>query len=39
MFGAYAVTDGTLAWTGEPAGTLMACPDELRLRTSGSAVS
>lgn len=29
MFGAYALTDGTLAWTGEPAGTLMACPDEL----------
>lgn len=29
MFGAYAVTDGTLAWTGEPAGTLIACSDEL----------
>ena len=26
---AYDVTDGTLAWTGEPAATMMACPDEL----------
>ena len=26
---AYDVTDGTLAWTGEPAATMMACPDDL----------
>ena len=27
---AYDVTDGTLAWTGEPAATMMACPDDLQ---------
>lgn len=26
---AYDVTDGTLAWTGEPTATMMACPDDL----------
>ena len=26
---AYDVTDGTLAWTGEPAATMMACSDDL----------
>ena len=26
---AYDVTDGTLAWTGDPAATMMACPDDL----------
>ena len=26
---AYDVTDGTLKWTGEPAATMMACPDDL----------
>jgi heat shock protein HslJ len=29
MSAAYDVTDGTLAWTGEPAATMMACPDDL----------
>jgi heat shock protein HslJ len=29
MSAAYDVTDGTLAWTGEPASTMMACSDEL----------
>jgi heat shock protein HslJ len=26
---AYEINDGTLAWTGEPAATMMACPDDL----------
>jgi heat shock protein HslJ len=29
MSAAYDVTDGTLAWTGEPAATMMACSDDL----------
>jgi len=29
MSAAYDVTDGTLAWTGDPAATMMACPDDL----------
>jgi heat shock protein HslJ len=29
MFGAYKVTDGTLAWSGEPAATLIGCEPEL----------
>ena len=29
MSAAFDVTDGTLAWTGEPASTMMACSDEL----------
>ncbi|WP_426574649.1 META domain-containing protein [Aquihabitans sp. McL0605] len=29
LFSSYAVTDGKLAWTGTPAGTMMGCPDDL----------
>jgi heat shock protein HslJ len=29
MFGAYTVADGTLAWSGEPAATLIGCEPEL----------
>ena len=29
MSAAYDVTDGSLAWTGEPAATMMACADDL----------
>ena len=29
MSSSYDVTDGRIAWTGEPATTMMACPDDL----------